>query len=66
MGDRTEPGAPRAATAEELQNLVAAADTGARNPAGAAGMAVAGLALAWSLFQLYIASPFPFLSLIHI
>ncbi|HVL73476.1 MAG TPA: TRAP transporter permease [Beijerinckiaceae bacterium] len=60
MGDRTEPGAPRAATAEELQNLVAAADTGARNPAGAAGMAVAGLALTWSLFQLYIASPFPF------
>ncbi|MCV0394808.1 MAG: TRAP transporter permease [Rhizobiaceae bacterium] len=45
----------------ELQDLVAAADTGARNPAGTAGWIIAGVALCWSLFQLYIASPLPFI-----
>src|SRR5690606_29587528 len=47
-------------SAAALQDLVAAADTGARNPAGAAGWIIAGVALCWSLFQLYIASPLPF------
>lgn len=45
----------------ELQDLVAATDTGARDPAGISGYILAGLALCWSLFQLYIASPLPFL-----
>lgn len=45
---------------EELQDLVAATDTGARDPAGLAGYIIAGVALCWSLFQLYIASPLPF------
>ncbi len=53
-------GAP-AMTDEELQDLVASTDTGARDPAGAVGYVVAGVALAWSLFQLYIASPLPFI-----
>ena len=53
-------GAP-AMTDEELQDLVASTDTGARHPAGAVGYLVAGVALAWSLFQLYIASPLPFM-----
>src|SRR5690606_14344555 len=47
-------------SAEDLQDLVASTDTGARNPAGIAGYIVAGVALAWSLFQLYIASPLPY------
>ncbi|MEO3386960.1 TRAP transporter permease [Mesorhizobium sp. CAU 1741] len=46
---------------EQLQDLVASSDTGARNPAGTAGLAIAGVALLWSLFQLYIASPLPFM-----
>ena len=45
---------------DQLQDLVASADTGARNPTGMAGMIIAGVALAWSLFQLYIASPLPY------
>jgi TRAP transporter 4TM/12TM fusion protein len=45
----------------ELQDLVASSDTGARAPAGTVGTLLAGVALVWSLFQLWIASPLPFL-----
>ena len=45
---------------QELDELVAAADTGARTPGGPVGMAIMLVALAWSLFQLWIASPIPF------
>ena len=45
---------------EELQDLVASTDTGARNPVGPAGKIILGAALLWSLFQLWIASPIPF------
>ena len=45
---------------EELEELVAATDSGARNPSGSVGMMVAGIALFWSAFQLWIASPLPF------
>ncbi|MCW3147539.1 TRAP transporter permease [Stutzerimonas stutzeri] len=38
-----------------------AQDVGARLPEGAMAAVIAGLALAWSLFQLWIASPLPFL-----
>ena len=43
-------------SAEEL----AAQETGARSPAGAVDALIAVLALGWSLFQLWIASPLPF------
>ena len=46
---------------DELQDLVASSDTGARDPVGTAGYIIAGVALCWSLFQLYIASPLPFM-----
>ena len=43
---------------EELQDLVASADSGARNPKKRnIALLIAGLALAWSLFQLWIAQP---------
>lgn len=45
-----------ALSAEEL----IAQDVGARLPIGAMGVTIAGLALLWSLFQLWIASPLPF------
>jgi TRAP transporter 4TM/12TM fusion protein len=45
---------------DQLQDLVASADTGARSPIGPAGTIIAGVALLWSLFQLYIASPLPY------
>ncbi|ARS51134.1 C4-dicarboxylate ABC transporter [Ectopseudomonas mendocina] len=37
-----------------------AQDVGARTPVGAMAQVIAGLALLWSLFQLWIASPLPF------
>ncbi len=45
----------------ELDELVASSDTGARNPAGPVGTFLILTALAWSLFQLWIASPIPFM-----
>ena len=44
----------------QLQELVAASDTGARRPAGATGVLVFAVALAWALFQFWYASPLPF------
>jgi TRAP transporter 4TM/12TM fusion protein len=43
-----------------LQELVAQSDTGARAPAGSAGQVLLWVAVAWSLFQLWYASPLPF------
>jgi TRAP transporter 4TM/12TM fusion protein len=45
----------------ELDELVAAADTGGRHPIGAVATLLFAVALAWSLFQLWIASPLPFI-----
>ncbi|WP_027859191.1 TRAP transporter permease [Marinobacterium jannaschii] len=45
---------------QELQDMVAAADTGARIPEGVQGKFLLATAFAWSLFQLWIASPLPF------
>ena len=58
---KTAGKATTAMTDDELQDLVASSDTGARNPVGTAGLVIAGVALCWSLFQLYIASPLPFM-----
>ncbi|WP_424970215.1 TRAP transporter permease [Dinoroseobacter sp. S76] len=45
-------------TDEELQDLVASTDSGARNPTNRnVALLIAGLALVWSLFQLWIAQP---------
>jgi TRAP transporter 4TM/12TM fusion protein len=43
-----------------LEELVAQSDTGARHPAGAAGTLLLWVAIVWSLFQLWYASPLPF------
>ena len=49
------------ASAEELEAMVASSDTGGRNPTNKAiAKLITGVALAWSLFQLWIASPLPF------
>jgi TRAP transporter 4TM/12TM fusion protein len=52
--------AGKVTTDEQLEELTAA-DTGGRAPVGTVGKLLAGVALAWSLFQLWIASPLPFL-----
>lgn len=46
---------------ESLEEMVAASDTGGRNPSGFAKYIIIVVAIVWSLFQIYYASPFPFL-----
>ncbi|MCC6007870.1 MAG: TRAP transporter permease [Rhodobacteraceae bacterium] len=58
--DRSGPegGKGRAFTDDELQDLVASTDSGARAPDNRAVLLlISGLALAWSLFQIWIAEP---------
>lgn len=45
----------------DLEDMVASSDTGARKPLGAPGKLLVGVAAAWSLFQLWIASPLPYI-----
>ena len=52
---------PRKVDQTELQALVAATDTGARNPKGFTYQFITWTAIAWSLFQLWIASPVPYM-----
>lgn len=51
---------PGEAAPDELKLLVADADTGGRAMQGCPGRLVFGVALLWSLFQLWYASPLPF------
>ncbi len=48
------------ATAEELDQLVKDAELGGREPRGAVGRVLALVAGAWAVFQLWYASPLPF------
>ena len=52
MTDQTQTG-------RSADDMVAEADTGARNPAGWQGRLIIGTCIVWSLFQLYIASKVP-------
>ncbi|EPC01058.1 C4-dicarboxylate ABC transporter [Litchfieldella anticariensis FP35 = DSM 16096] len=45
----------------DLEDLVASSDSGARKPLGTPGKLLVGIAAAWSLFQLWIASPLSFM-----
>lgn len=45
---------------EDLQDIVASNDQGGRNPSGIAKKIIVGVAILWSLFHLYYASPAPF------
>lgn len=51
---------PHRLSDDELKQIVAEADTGGRKPNGFAAGAISATALAWSLFQLWFASPLPF------
>jgi len=46
---------------EKLEEMVATVDTGARNLRAWSGWILASVSLVWSLFQLWIASPFPYM-----
>lgn len=49
------------ATEAELQAMIAATDTGARSPGGGVGKLIIATAFSWSVFQLWIASPLPYM-----
>jgi TRAP transporter 4TM/12TM fusion protein len=51
---------PRDSSAD-LEDMVASSDSGARKPAGMPGKLLVSIAATWSLFQLWIASPVPFI-----
>tara|TARA_R110000787_G_scaffold63679_4_gene143482 strand:- start:45484 stop:48105 length:2622 start_codon:yes stop_codon:yes gene_type:complete len=56
------PGDPGAKVDKiDLDELVASTDTGGRAPSGAVGKFLAIVAVSWSLYQLWIASPLPFM-----
>jgi TRAP-type uncharacterized transport system fused permease subunit len=61
MTSDAKPGDDYRPDGTALQDLVAQSDTGARHPAGAAGRILLWTAIAWSLFQLWYASPLPFM-----
>ncbi|MFM9269415.1 TRAP transporter permease [Halomonas elongata] len=44
----------------DLEDMVSSSDSGSRQPAGMPGKLLVSIAAAWSLFQLWIASPLPF------
>lgn len=46
---------------QDVQEMVAQSDTGARNPLGFSGRILWFVPLCWSLFQLWYASPLPFI-----
>ncbi|HET6522075.1 MAG TPA: TRAP transporter large permease subunit, partial [Geminicoccaceae bacterium] len=59
MTDRNATARP--SPADSLEELVAQSDTGARQPSGVTGRVLLYTAIAWSLFQLWYASPLPFM-----
>ncbi len=56
----TSTGASQTPSKTALDALVAETDSGARLPKGPTAKAIVCIALLWSLFQLYVASPIPF------
>ncbi|ALM53483.1 TRAP transporter permease [Halomonas huangheensis] len=57
----TEDKQKAAGSSVDLEDMVASSDSGARNPEGFPGKLLVGIAAAWSLFQLWVASPLPFI-----
>ena len=49
------------ASDKDLQDLIAENDTGARQPTGMTARILLCVAVAWSLFQLWLASPLPYI-----
>jgi len=56
-----EHGHTSATADDKFQDLVAQVDTGARDPGGIPEKIILSVAVAWSLFQLWIVSPVPFM-----
>ncbi len=52
---------PKTANYDDLQDMVASNDTGGRTPTGVAKKTIVYVAILWSIFQIYYASPLPFI-----
>lgn len=61
MAKKTDKKAAAEQEMDAAAAMVAEIDTGARNPSNWQGKMILGVALAWSVFQIYYASNFPFL-----
>ncbi len=61
MSNHAKPGDDYRPDEAALHEMVAEVDTGARRPTGVAGKVLLWTAIAWSLFQLWYASPLPFM-----
>ncbi len=57
---KNQPSGHHELTEEQLKQIVAEADTGGRKPTGLTASLLIAVALVWSLFQLWFASPLPF------
>jgi len=57
----TNANTPTNESATSADELVAQADSGARNLSGSMAGLIPGICFAWALYQLYIASPLPFM-----
>lgn len=51
----------QSSSSQDVQEMVAQSDTGARSPQGLSGRILWFVPLCWSLFQLWYASPLPFI-----
>jgi len=61
MSEQELENAAPAASQDELQDMIAQADTGGRNPTGIPKHILWWVPLIWALFQLWIVSPLPFI-----
>ena len=60
MGEEKNGNSP-AADQSKLQDMIAESDTGARSPSGISARVLWFVPLAWALFQLWYASPMPYI-----
>ncbi len=60
MGEEKN-GASPVADQSKLQDMIAESDTGARSPSGISAKVLWFVPLAWALFQLWYASPMPYI-----
>ncbi|MEK9724215.1 MAG: TRAP transporter fused permease subunit, partial [Rhodospirillaceae bacterium] len=61
MSEQEPNAAAPAASQDQLQDMIAEADTGGRNPTGIPKHILWYVPLAWALFQLWIVSPLPYI-----
>ena len=60
MSDQIDDTAPQNGE-QDAESIVAEADTGARSPTGIPAKILWYVPLAWAVFQLWLASPLPFM-----